>query len=235
MTEAAFARNNPDLSNSMALMHTLMEYRSREIYGRLRNIGANCSMLHIDVLALLYHFARICSGHVLEIGPYIGGSTIAAALGVQDSRTPKTIVSIEEGGKLEHPTLASTNILKDFRKNLAKHGLLDMVTLVEGRSLDPMTVAKVQQAVGPQQIGLFILDAAGAVKADIACYADRLSQGCLVVIDDYYAAGPCEKVAGIRADVDGLVAEGSLVPLGFYGHGTWSGRWVRSTPTPEIP
>jgi hypothetical protein len=105
-----------------------------------------------------------------------------------------------------------------------------MVTLVEGRSLDPMTVAKVQQAVGPEQIGLFILDAAGAVKTDIACYADRLSEGCLVVIDDYYAAGPCEKVAGIRADVDSLVADGSLIPLGFYGHGTWSGRWVRSTP-----
>jgi predicted O-methyltransferase YrrM len=116
MTEGAFARNNPDLSNSMALMHTLMEYRSREIYGRLRNIGASYSMLHIDALALLYHFAKVCFGHVLEIGPYIGGSTIAVALGVQDSRTPKTIVCIE-GGKLEHPTLASTNILKDFRKN----------------------------------------------------------------------------------------------------------------------
>jgi hypothetical protein len=48
MTETAFARDNPDLSNSMALMHTLMEYRSREIYGRLRNIGASCCWLGPD-------------------------------------------------------------------------------------------------------------------------------------------------------------------------------------------
>jgi predicted O-methyltransferase YrrM len=230
MTEPAFARSNPELSDAMALMHTLMEYRSREIYGRLRNIGTSYSMLHIDVLALLYHFAKVCSGHVLEIGPYIGGSTIAVALGVQDSGIAKTIVSIEEGGKLEHPTLASRNILKDLRKNLARHGLLEMVTLVEGRSVDPGTVTKVQQAVGPQQVGLFILDAAGAVKGDIACYEDRLAPGCLVVIDDYYTSPPLDKAVGIRADVDSLVANGSLIPLGFYGHGTWSGRWVSSTP-----
>jgi predicted O-methyltransferase YrrM len=228
MTEPIFAKSNPDLNDSMALMHTLMEYRSQEIYGRLRNIGASYSMLHIDVLALLHHFAKVCSGHVLEIGPYIGGSTIAVALGVQDSMMPKKIICVEEGGKLDHPTLSSANIWKDFRKNLAKHGLLQMVALIEGASYDPKIVAQVQQMVGPHEIGLLIIDSGGTVKADIACYADRFSQGCLVVMDDYYAPGGMEKAQQVRAAVDSLVAEGSLVPLGFYGYGTWFGRWNRS-------
>jgi Methyltransferase domain len=144
---------------------------------------------------------------------------------------PKTIISIEQGGKLDHPTLASGNILKDLRKNLAKHGVLQIVTLIGGRSVDPITVARVQQAAGPQQIGLLIIDAAGAVKTDFACYEDRLTQECLVVIDDYYAPGSLEKAAGIRADVDSLVADGLLIPLGFYGYGTWFGHWDRSTRT----
>ena len=231
MTETAFAKSNTDLNNCLALMHTLMEYRPQGIYRRLHTIGANYSMLHIDALALLYHFAKVCSGHVLEIGSYVGGATIAVALGVQDSMNPKTIISIEQGGKLDHPTLASGNILKDLRKNLAKHGVLQMVTLIGGRSVDPITVARVQQAASPQQIGLLIIDAAGAVRTDFACYEDRLTQGCLVVIDDYYAPGSLEKAAGIRADVDSLVADGLLIPLGFYGYGTWFGRWDRSTRT----
>jgi predicted O-methyltransferase YrrM len=40
-------------------------------------------MLHMDVLLLIYHFARFAAGNILEIGPYIGGSTIAAAFGAR--------------------------------------------------------------------------------------------------------------------------------------------------------
>jgi predicted O-methyltransferase YrrM len=230
MTETVFARNNTDLHNCLASMHALMDYRPQQIYRRLHSIGANSSMLHTDVLVLLYHFAKICSGHVLEIGSFIGGATIAVAFGVQNSTNPKTIISIEHGGKLDHPTLGSSDILKDLHKNLAKHGVLKMVTVIGARSLDPTTVAKVQLAAGPQQIGLLIIDAGDGVKADIVCYEDRLTPECLVVIDDYYAPGNLEKATGIRADVDSLVADGSLIPLGLYGYGTWFGRWNRSTP-----
>ena len=224
MTETAFAKGNPDLNNSLALMHTLMKYRPEGIYRRLHTLGANHSMLHVDALALIYHFARVSRGHVLEIGAFVGGATVAVAFGVQDSMTPKTIISIEQGGKLDHPTLGSGNILKDLRKNLAKHQVSQMVTLIEGTSLDPATVARVQRTAGPQQIGLLIIDAGGAIQADIVCYADRLTPECLVVIDDYFAPGQ-EKATGIRADVDSLVADGLLIPLGLYGYGTWFGRW----------
>ena len=46
-------------------------------------------MSHVDVLLLIYHFAKIGTGNILEIGPYIGGSTIAAAIGARESGTPK--------------------------------------------------------------------------------------------------------------------------------------------------
>ena len=228
MTETTLARSNPELHDALALMHTLMEYRAQPIYRRLHSIGANYSMLHVDVLALIYHFAKICSGHVLESGAYVGGATIAVALGVQDSMSSKKIISIEEGGKIDHPTLGSANILKDLRKNRAKHGLSQMVALVEGASYDPAIVVRVQQAVGPNEVGLLIIDSGGALKIEIAAYEDRLSQDCLVVLDDYYAPGSLEKVPAVRAVVDALVGNGSLVPLGLYGYGTWFGRWNRS-------
>ncbi len=57
-----------------------MEYRSAEVRQRLEIVGREASMLHMDVLLLIYHFARFGAGNVLEIGPYVGGSTIAAAL-----------------------------------------------------------------------------------------------------------------------------------------------------------
>ncbi|MEY2519008.1 MAG: hypothetical protein QOF24_767 [Verrucomicrobiota bacterium] len=130
MTEIAFAKSNPDLNHALSLMHTLMEYRPQPIYRRLHTIGANYSMLHLDVLALIYHLAKICSGHVLEIGAYVGGATIAVALGVQDSTSPKKIISIEEGGKIDHPTPGQRQYLegppqKSREARVITHGFSD--------------------------------------------------------------------------------------------------------------
>jgi len=70
-------------------------------------------MLHMDVLLLIYHFARFAAGNILEIGPYIGGSTIAAAFGARESATRKKIVRIEAGGRLKHFRLSSRDIIQD--------------------------------------------------------------------------------------------------------------------------
>ena len=45
-----------------------MEYRSAEVRQRLEEVGREASMLHMDVLLLIYHFARYGAGNVLEIG-----------------------------------------------------------------------------------------------------------------------------------------------------------------------
>jgi len=199
-----------------------MEYRSSEVRHRLEPIGRAASMLHIDVLLLIYYFARFSLGNVLEIGPYIGGSTIAAAFGARDSRTRKTIVSIEAGGQLKHFRLSSRNIIKDLRKNLARFGVAGDVSLINGRSFDEATISEVRQQLSSGDVGLFVFDADNNVRRDLHCYGDLLNDGCWVVIDDYF--GPA-KAAPLRAQVDALVCEGWLVPFGYYGWGTWVGQW----------
>ena len=46
-------------------------------------------MLGIDAIVMLYHCAKVSVGDVLEVGAYIGGATIAMAMGVRDSATEK--------------------------------------------------------------------------------------------------------------------------------------------------
>jgi len=68
-------------------------------------------MLHMDVLLLIYRFAGFSPGNVLEIGPYVGGSTIAAAYDARESSVPKKIISIVFAAKRsieKNPMMAST-------------------------------------------------------------------------------------------------------------------------------
>jgi predicted O-methyltransferase YrrM len=208
------------------LMQKLIEYRhNKPLQHRLSKAGPY-SMLSIDVLALVHYFAKAGEGDILEIGSFIGGSTIAAAMGARDSGKTKKIISIEIGGRLDNHRLATRNIFKQLKKNLARFGVLDAVTLINGASYDEKTIAVVRQALGPKEVGLFIFDADDNVRRDLDCYGDRLADRCWVVIDDYF--GSSEKTGPIREQVDELVASGRLLQLGFYGWGTWVGRWQRA-------
>ncbi len=206
----------------LKLMYKLMEYRSHEVRRRLEKVGRAASMLHMDALLLIYHFARFGAGNILEIGPYIGGSTIAAAFGARESGARKKIVSIEAGGQLKHFRIPSRNIFKDLKKNLARFGVLGDVALINGRSFEETTTSAVRQMLGSREVGLFIFDAENNVRRDLDCYGDLLADHCWIVIDDYF--GPT-KAAPIRDQVDELVSAGRLVPFGYYGWGTWIGQW----------
>ena len=210
------------LNQVLELLRTLMEYRSAEVRQRLEKVGREASMLHVDVLLLIYHFARFSAGDVLEIGPYVGGSTIAAAFGARQSGTQKKIITIEAGGSVKHFRLSSRNIIKDLKKNLARFGAAEDVTLVNGRSSDKAIISEVRQRLSNREVSLFIFDADNAVRRDLDSYGDLLNDGCWVVIDDYF--GPA-KAAPLRAQVDALVSEARLVPFGYYGWGTWVGQW----------
>ena len=210
------------LNQVLELLPTLMEYRSAEVRQRLEKVGREASMLHVDVLLLIYHFARFSAGDVLEIGPYVGGSTIAATFGARQSGTQKKIITIEAGGSVKHFRLSSRNIIKDLKKNLARFGAAEDVTLVNGRSSDKAIISEVRQRLSNREVSLFIFDADNAVRRDLDSYGDLLNDGCWVVIDDYF--GPA-KAAPLRAQVDALVGEARLVPFGYYGWGTWVGQW----------
>jgi predicted O-methyltransferase YrrM len=212
------------LNQVLELLRKLMEYRSSEVRHRLEKVGRAASMLHVDVLLLIYHFARFGSGKVLEIGPYVGGSTIAAAFGARDSGKRRKMVSIEAGGRLKHFRLSSRNIIQDLRKNLRRFGVAEDVTLINGRSFDEATISEVRHQLGSGDVTLFIFDADNNVRRDLDCYGDLLADGCWLVIDDYF--GPA-KAAPLRTQVDALVSEGQLLPFGYYGWGTWVGQWQR--------
>jgi predicted O-methyltransferase YrrM len=219
------SRTSNQLSDSLSLMYLLMRYRHEAIHSKLLKIRDKYSMLHLDVLILIYHFAKICCGNILEIGAFVGGGTIAAAFGVRDSGTRRKLIAIEPGGSVKHKRLGTRNIFRDLERNLAKQGVSEMVTLIRGRSFDVATTRAVNMALGPDKIGLLILDADAAKQRDIQCYRDRLADNCWMVIDDYYGADSNAKIASSRADIDALTTTGHLEPLGFYGWSTWVGRW----------
>jgi len=207
------------------LMHRVMSYRHEPIHSKLMKIRDNYSMLHLDVLILIYHFAKLCSGAILEIGAFVGGATIAAALGIRDSRQEKKLIAVEPGGSVKHKRLGTRNILRDLERNLAREDVVNMVTLVKGQSFKPETMSAVRHALGSDQVGLLILDADAAKRRDVDCYRDKFADECWMIIDDIYGTDANEKITPSRADVDELAAKGLLEPLGFYGWSTWVGRW----------
>src|SRR5436189_2963703 len=133
--------NSVHADQIIELMYRLMEYRNQEIRHRLEKVGRAASMLHLDVLLLIYHFAKFGSGNILEIGPYIGGSTIAAAFGAGESGTPKKIISVEAGGRLKHRRIPSRKSFKDLKKNLTRFGVSESVTLINGYSYQETTIS----------------------------------------------------------------------------------------------
>jgi predicted O-methyltransferase YrrM len=206
------------------LMQRLIEYRyDKPLHHQLMK-AADYSMLSEDVLVLVYHLAKICDGGILEIGSFLGASTVAAGMGARDSGKQKPFVSIEPGGQLKDHKLATKNIFKDLTKHVARAGLSDCVTLLNGSSFDNEVIATVKARFGAGEVGFFIFDADANVRRDIDCYRSLFANGCWIVIDDYISA--TNKAGPTRAEVDALTADGRLQPLGFYGWGTWIGRWL---------
>ena len=129
-------------------------------------------------------------GSVLEIGAFRGGTTVAAGWGVRDAKGGKKLITIEPGGSLRKHPLATRNILGSLKCNLARQGVAERVTILEGHSFEPEVVAAVHRALDADQVGLLILDADANCKRDINCYGPKLMDGCWLIIDDY--GGPAD-------------------------------------------
>jgi predicted O-methyltransferase YrrM len=213
------------VSECLELMQRLIECRyDKPLHHQIMK-AADYSMLSEDVLVLIYHMAKVCDGGILEIGSFLGASTVAAGLGVRASGREKKFVSIEPGGRLKDHKLATKDIFKDLTKHVGRAGLADVVTLLNGSSFDSNIFATVRTTLAPGEVGLFIFDADANVRRDIDCYGPLFADGCWMLIDDYISA--TDKAGPTRAQVDELIAAGRLKPLGLYGWGTWVGRWSR--------
>lgn len=78
--------------------------------------------------------ARQGDGGILEIGSYIGGSTIALASGHMGRRKHAVI---DCGGSYpDQPHLPSDDTIADWRANVAAFGVADYVHMFEGWSTD---------------------------------------------------------------------------------------------------
>src|ERR1700731_4927111 len=109
-------------------MRTLIAYRyDKPLHHQLMK-AADYSMLSIDVLVLIHHMANGCAGGILEIGSFLGASTVAPGLGARPARQEKKCRSSEPGGRLKDHRRASKNIFKDLTKHVTRAGLLDRVT-----------------------------------------------------------------------------------------------------------
>lgn len=215
----------PTTSFELSLLAT--QYRSDPLHNFFSELNDRISMLHPDVLALLYHFGMNATSPLLELGPYVGGSTISMARGIAAGGASVHVTSVEMGGRYDHPTYATTDIVQSLRDNLKQYGVDARVNLIVGHSRDrPVLeeVAAVVEREGP--FGCFVIDADGKVDEDVALYRRFLVSKCYLVVDDYYAPGAPEKEATTRSQLVALERQNVVESFGVYGWGTWFGRFV---------
>lgn len=184
----------------------------------------NISMLHHETLRILWEFAARTSGPILELGPYIGGSTTAMALGAKSCGGD--IVTVELGGSYTtQPYLPSADILGDLDANLRRFGVRDQVTLVQGFIGAPETVASVERALDGRKADLLFVDCDGAIADYFPLYKRFLTDDAFIVLDDYQSDQAAEKPVLVQQFVREGLRDGYLDNLGVYLWGTWVGRY----------
>jgi cephalosporin hydroxylase len=202
----------------------LAEARTLSDFGEITAFKHAISMLHRDVLIIMRWLAAATPGAVLEIGPYIGGSTTMFGKGVT---LPRPLVVVEPGGAAPtHPHIPSDDILGDLEATLALCDVRDRVTLVKRASWDPQSVEDVRAALGGVPVTVFSIDADGHVDRDMELYRSLCAPGCVVVIDDYLddENDKGRKALSIKPWVMDQVERGALIPFGVFGWSTWIGR-----------
>jgi len=175
------------------------------------------SMLDVRVLRQLQKAARKGKGGIFDVGPYIGGSTVAMASGHRGRR--KHVV-IEVGGAYpDQPFLPSLDIIGDLEANLSRYGLLECVSIYQGWSNDPAVFEPSIRELGT--IGLFFFDANGAVAEQLAICAPYMEENCTVILDDINTEQ--SKAALVLPTLNRLIAKGALIEDRVI-QGTWFGR-----------
>jgi predicted O-methyltransferase YrrM len=129
------------------------------------------SMLHHSVLVLLEHTAAMAQAGILEIGSYIGGSTMAIGRGLRQSPQPVPFWTLEKGiAHPTHPHLPTDDSFAHLQRNLRQAGLERYATLIKGWADAPDVVQPLQQAIAATGLSLLLIDADGDVDRDFNLY-----------------------------------------------------------------
>lgn len=181
------------------------------------------SMLHVETLRILWELSARSSGPIIEIGSYMGGATVTMGLACKSG--PARVITVEPGGShLSHPTLPSADILADLRRNIVRYRVDDKVSIVEGYSHAPETIAAVSKLLDGQKASVLVMDSDGQLARDFPLYTPFIADGAYVIFDDYEGEA-VEKSALVRPFVEQGIRNGHLSDLGVYLWGTWVGRY----------
>jgi predicted O-methyltransferase YrrM len=219
--EAIIVRDQ--LFEQQPLVRLARSYRRDSWWPELQSL-LKISMLHSETLYLLRSLAARTKDAIIEVGPYIGGSTIALGRGLQVGGGGP-LISVEMGGSYPSHALPTNDIITDLKSNVDAYGLTSVVHIIEGFTTDAAVDAAVNRILDGRTIGLLFLDADGHVERDFDFYRDRLSRGSILVYDDYITEQAPEKQTTIKTWVDQAVASGLVENLGLYRWGTWVGRY----------
>ncbi|MCP5143956.1 MAG: asparagine synthase (glutamine-hydrolyzing) [Gammaproteobacteria bacterium] len=180
------------------------------------------SMLGEPALQHLNRLASRSQGPVLEIGPYVGGSTIAMADGAAAG-----VITVEIGGdNSSHDSLPTYDIVADLRQNLARCGLVDNVRVVVGHFRSAEVTAQVAAGLGGEKAGMLFVDTHPGTEVAIGLYAQFLADEAYLVVDDYQSEIAVEKADSVAQFVDAMVADGLVKRFGVDGWGTWFGQFL---------
>jgi predicted O-methyltransferase YrrM len=205
------------------LVRLARSYRRDPWWPELQSLR-RISMLHYETLYLLRALAARITDAIVEVGPYIGGSTIALGRGIQIGGGGP-LISVEMGGSYPNHAVPTDDIISDLKSNVQAYGLAKSVHILEGFTTEAAIDAAVNRILDGRKIGLLFLDADGNVERDFELYRGRLSRGSILVYDDYLSEQAPEKQTTIKAWVDQAVASGIAENLGLYRWGTWVGRY----------
>lgn len=180
------------------------------------------SMLSPAILSRIHNLAAASEGAVLEVGPYIGGSTVAIA------SAGHRVITIEMGGAHDNPGLPSADILGDLRRNLARFEVADRVTIVP--ELADQAYDRLPELLDAP-IGLLFIDADGHLGAHMTRLAPHLRADCALVFDDY-----SDELKGppVQRYIEAALQAGAMVEDGVQ-EGTWFGRMRDAAALPHWP
>jgi predicted O-methyltransferase YrrM len=178
------------------------------------------SMLGEAALSMLEQLAIRSNGPIIELGPYIGGSTLAMATGCQHG-----LVTIELGG--ENPRddhLASKDIIADLQRNLRDANVADRVKIIQGHFRSAAVYDQLVYDMAGTAAGLLFVDVHPGTELALSLYARLLRDDAFVIVDDIQSEIATEKAALVRGFIEKLTTAGILVEIGIFGWGTWFGR-----------
>lgn len=169
----------------------------------------------------LYELARVAPGVCVELGAFMGRSTVALAHGIETNVHALYVISIDtwigtadSGDTGLHQTMMKEHGVSDMfelhKRNMEKAGVAPFVRRIRGRS----SVEGVEWAKEWRQVpGLVFIDACHdyeAVKADFVSWDPLVPVGGFVAFHDDWAPGPKQVIEEMPAHYGRVEGSGSL-------------------------